>query len=26
MGLLQIGAIEPWTVWLDGTQRRSSSC
>jgi uncharacterized protein YciI len=26
MGLLRIGAIEPWTVWLDGTQRRSSSC
>ncbi|MGA3352725.1 MAG: hypothetical protein ABSD85_05995 [Acidimicrobiales bacterium] len=22
MGLLRIGVIEPWTIWLDGTQRR----
>ncbi|HVC79141.1 MAG TPA: hypothetical protein VNL35_01380 [Chloroflexota bacterium] len=21
MGLLQIGAIQPWTIWLDGRQR-----
>jgi hypothetical protein len=24
MGVLRIGAIEPWTVWLDGRQRARS--
>ncbi len=23
MGLLKIGAIEPWTIWLDGRRRPS---
>ena len=25
MGLLHIGGIEPWTVWLDGTARGSAT-
>ncbi|MGD0982689.1 MAG: hypothetical protein ABSA65_02590 [Acidimicrobiales bacterium] len=25
MGLLRIGATEPWTVWLDGRQREQNS-
>jgi uncharacterized protein YciI len=25
MGLLQIGEIQPWTVWLDGRQNKRTS-